>query len=153
MENIRIRELKAADVDDIAGIYASIVRQPVDVDFKALIEKHARSENDICFVAELDGRVIGFMISYILTFGFGIEKSAWIATLGVDPEYMGQGIGDRLAREIFKLYKQMGISRVYTSNHGGTCVMVGGRSFFSSVPSLLSYRSFCFRNRQRNRSA
>ncbi len=115
MENIRIRELQAADTDDIAGIYGSIVRKPVDVEFTALVAKHARSESDICFVAELDGRVIGFMISYILTFGFGIEKSAWIATLGVDPEYMGQGIGDRLAREIFTLYKQMGIHRVYTS--------------------------------------
>jgi ribosomal protein S18 acetylase RimI-like enzyme len=115
VENIRIRELKAIDVGDIADIYASIVRKPVDKDFKALIEKHAQSENDICFVAEFEGRVIGFMISYILTFGFGIEKSAWIATLGVDPEYMGQGIGDRLAREIFKLYKRMGIHRVYTS--------------------------------------
>lgn len=115
MENIRIRELEVTDVGDIADIYSSIVRKPVDKDFKALIEKHARSENDICFVAELDGRVIGFMISYILTFGFGIEKSAWIATLGVDPEYMGQGVGDRLAQEIFKLYKSMGISRVYTS--------------------------------------
>ncbi|MCB2147388.1 MAG: GNAT family N-acetyltransferase [Deltaproteobacteria bacterium] len=115
MENIRIRELEASDTDDIADIYASIVRKPVDPDFKALIEKHARTENDICYVAELDSRVIGFMISYILTFGFGIEKSAWIATLGVDPEFMGQGIGDRLAREIFKLYKRMGISRVYTS--------------------------------------
>ena len=115
MENIRIRELEVTDVGDIADIYSSIVRKPVDNDFKALIEKHARSENDICFVAELDGRVIGFMISYILTFGFGIEKSAWIATLGVDPEYMGQGVGDRLAQEIFKLYKSMGISRVYTS--------------------------------------
>lgn len=115
MENIRIRELESADADDIADIYASIVRKTVDVDFKALIEKHARSESDICFVAELDGRVIGFMISYILTFGFGIEKSAWIATLGVDPEYMGQGIGERLAREIFMLYKKEGIERVYTS--------------------------------------
>ncbi len=115
MENIRIRELSAGDTEDIADIYASIVRKPVDKDFKDLIEKHARSESDICFVAELDGRVIGFMISYILTFGFGIEKSAWIATLGVDPDHMGRGIGDRLAREIFKLYKRMGISRVYTS--------------------------------------
>jgi ribosomal protein S18 acetylase RimI-like enzyme len=115
VENVRIRELQVADTDDICEIYASIVRKPVDVDFTALIEKHARTENDICFVAELDGKVIGFMISYILTFGFGIEKSAWIATLGVDPEYMGQGIGERLAREIFKLYKQMGINRVYTS--------------------------------------
>lgn len=115
MENVRVRELQVADTDDICEIYASIVRKPVDVDFTALIEKHARTENDICFVAELDGKVIGFMISYILTFGFGIEKSAWIATLGVDPEYMGQGIGERLAREIFKLYKKMGINRVYTS--------------------------------------
>jgi ribosomal protein S18 acetylase RimI-like enzyme len=115
VENIRIRELEASDTNDIADIYASIVRKPVDPGFKALIEKHARTDNDICFVAELDGRVIGFMISYILTFGFGIEKSAWIATLGVDPEYMGQGIGERLAREIFKLYKHMEISRVYTS--------------------------------------
>lgn len=115
MENVRIRELQVADTDDICEIYASIVRKPVDVDFTALIEKHARTENDICFVAELDGKVIGFMISYILTFGFGIEKSAWIATLGVNPEYMGQGIGERLAREIFQLYKQMGINRVYTS--------------------------------------
>jgi ribosomal protein S18 acetylase RimI-like enzyme len=115
VENIRLRELKATDTGDIAGIYSSIIRKSVDMDFKALIEKHTRSENDICYVAELDGRVIGFMISYILTFGFGIEKSAWIATLGVDPEFMGQGIGDRLAREIFKLYKSMGISRVYTS--------------------------------------
>jgi ribosomal protein S18 acetylase RimI-like enzyme len=115
VENIRIRELNVSDTKDIAEIYASIVRKPVDLGFKALIEKHARTDNDICFVAELDGRVIGFMISYILTFGFGIEKSAWIATLGVDPEYMGQGIGERLAREIFKLYKRMEISRVYTS--------------------------------------
>jgi hypothetical protein len=82
VENIRIRHLRTTDADDIAEIYGSIVREPVDKDFKALIQKHARSENDICIVADLDDRVIGFMISYILTFGFGIEKSAWIATLG-----------------------------------------------------------------------
>ena len=115
MEDIRIRELEAADADDIAVIYASIVRKPVEVDFKALIEQHAQNENDICYVAELNGKIIGFMISYILTFGFGIDKSAWIASLGVDPEFMGQGIGDRLARQIFDIYKRMGITRVYTS--------------------------------------
>lgn len=115
MEHIRIRELESADTDDIAAIYASIVRKPVDGDFKSLVDKHARSENDVCFVAELNGRVIGFMISYILTLGFGIEKSAWIATLGVDPDFMGRGLGARLARETFTHYKQIGISRVYTS--------------------------------------
>jgi ribosomal protein S18 acetylase RimI-like enzyme len=115
VEDIRIRELEAADADDISVIYASIVRKPMEVDFKALIEQHAQNKNDICYVAELNGKIIGFMISYILTFGFGIDKSAWIASLGVDPEFMGQGIGDRLARQIFTIYKRMGITRVYTS--------------------------------------
>ncbi|AOY59213.1 MULTISPECIES: GNAT family N-acetyltransferase [Desulfococcus] len=115
MENIRIRELEPADADDIAHIYAAIVRKPVDTDFKDLIEKHTKTDNDICVVAELNGHVIGFMISYIHYFGFGLEKSAWIATLGVQPEYMGHGIGNKLAEETFNRYEQMGIRRVYTS--------------------------------------
>lgn len=115
MEGIQIRELKTEDADAIATIYEAIVRQSVEDDFKALVETHARSKKDICYVAELDGQVIGFMISYVLTLGFGIEKSGWIATLGVDPEFMGQGIGDRLARKVFDIYKQIGITRVYTS--------------------------------------
>ena len=55
------------------------------------------------------------MTSYILTLGFGIEKSAWIATLGVNPEFMGQGIGERLSKEILQYYKKEGIKNVYTS--------------------------------------
>jgi len=66
-------------------------------------------------VAELDGTVAGFMISYIMTLGFGIEKSAWIATLGVNPKYMGQGIGAQLSREVFKFYQAEGVHNVYTS--------------------------------------
>jgi ribosomal protein S18 acetylase RimI-like enzyme len=87
----------------------------MDVDFDALINKHVRNENDICLVAEVDGQVIGFMISYILGFGFGIEKSAWIATFGVDPNFMGQGIGDQMAHEVFTRYKRIGIGRIYTT--------------------------------------
>jgi ribosomal protein S18 acetylase RimI-like enzyme len=91
------------------------MQKPVKADFKKLVEEHALQTQDACFVAELDGKVIGFMISYILTLGFGIEKSAWIATLGINPENMGQGIGGKLAEEVFKYYRAEGIHNVYTS--------------------------------------
>ena len=55
------------------------------------------------------------MISYIVYGGFGLEKSAWIATLGVDTKFMGQGIGKRLAEEIFRVYQEKGIQHIYTS--------------------------------------
>ena len=115
MDNVIIRRLTTVDADDISKIYGAITQKPVKTDFKAAIEKHARRDEDACFVAELDGRVVGFMISYILTLGFGIEKSAWIATVGVDPQYMGQGLGARMAEEIFKFYAAEGISNVHTS--------------------------------------
>ncbi len=96
MEDILIRELAIKDVEEISDIYSGIIQKPVKPDFKELIQRHAERKEDLCFVAESGGKVIGFMVSYILTLGFGIEKSAWIATLGVAPEYMGQGIGKKL---------------------------------------------------------
>lgn len=115
MENFSIRRLKINDAYEISKIYSSITQKPVKTDFKRLIEVHAQKDEDACFVAEFDNKIVGFMISYILTLGFGIEKSAWIATLGVNPKFMGQGIGGKLAEEILKFYKDEGITNVYTS--------------------------------------
>lgn len=110
-----IREMRLEDSEGIARIYGEITKKPVEAEFDKLIHAHVEGKDSACFVAELDGKVVGFMISYVLTLGFGIDKSGWIATLGVDPRHMGQGLGARLAEESFKFYKAQGITRVYTS--------------------------------------
>ena len=115
MDNVKIRRLRKEDADEVCRIYAAITMNAVEPDFKRIVEEHAQSEDEACFVAERENRVVGFMISYILTGGFGMAKSAWIATLGVDPNFMGQEIGANLATEIFKYYKSKGIENVYTS--------------------------------------
>jgi ribosomal protein S18 acetylase RimI-like enzyme len=115
VDKFQIRRLKVEDAEVIAQIYAAITRRPVEMDFKSVVEEHARNDEQACFVAEHQGKVVGFMISYILTAGFGEAKSAWIATLGVAPDFMGQGIGASLAKKIFKIYKAAGIDNVYTT--------------------------------------
>ena len=115
MDNIQIRRLKVEDAEDIARIYASITLRPVEPDFKRVVEEHAQSGEEACFVAEHEGKVVGFMISYILTAGFGEAKSAWIATVGVDPNYMGREIGASMAKKTFEIYKAAGIENVYTT--------------------------------------
>ncbi|MGD2185449.1 MAG: GNAT family N-acetyltransferase [Desulfobacterales bacterium] len=115
MDNFQIRPLKVGDAEAIAQIYAAITRRPVEPDFKRVVEEHAQRGAEACFVAEHQGKVVGFMISYILTAGFGETKSAWIATLGVDPNFMGQGIGASMAQKIFDIYKAAGIDNVYTT--------------------------------------
>ncbi|MEE9496426.1 MAG: GNAT family N-acetyltransferase [Desulfobacterales bacterium] len=115
MDNFQIRRLRVEDAEEICRIYTAITRRPVEPDFKSVVEEHAQSGEEACFVAEHQGKVVGFMISYILTAGFGEAKSAWIATLGVDPNFMGQGIGAGMAQEIFEIYKSASIENVYTT--------------------------------------
>ena len=115
MKQLRIRPLLKEDSEEISRIYGAITRTPVDPDFKRVIEQDAEDQKGACFVAERDGQIVGFMISYILTAGFGVAKSAWIATLGVSPDHLGEGVGAKLAQEIFRVYKSKGIENVYTS--------------------------------------
>ena len=115
MDNLYIRKLERADAERVVDIYDTITQAPVAEGFQQIIEEHADRDSGACFVAVLDNQVVGFMVSYVLTGGFGIAKSAWIANLGVDPKYMGQGIGGKMADEVFKFYRALGIKDLYTS--------------------------------------
>jgi len=115
VDNLLIRRVKAEDSKDIARIYTSIVKRYEEIDFERLIREQVRNTGMANFVAEVKGKVIGFIISYTLSGGFGIDKSAWIAMVGVDPKSMGKGIGKALADELFRFYKDQGINNIYTS--------------------------------------
>lgn len=127
---MRIRRLRNDDADEVGRIYTAITRQPVRVDFRRIVTDHAEREDSACFVAEIDGKVVGFMITYILTAGFGMSESAWIATMGVSPDQMGQGIGAALAQETFAFYRSRGIENVYTSVRWDSTDML---SFFKTL--------------------
>jgi predicted N-acetyltransferase YhbS len=116
LENLVIRKIRVEDADEISRIQASIIKSPTHTDFRRVIEGQVRKEDEeASFVAEIDGKVVGYMISYIIYAGFGLDKSAWIATLGVDPRFMGQGIGKVLAEEVLEFYKQKEIKHILTS--------------------------------------
>jgi ribosomal protein S18 acetylase RimI-like enzyme len=110
-----VRRLRREDARDVARIDAAITKMPSRLDFERLVGEEAERETDASFVAVINRELVGFMISYITSGNFGADRCAWIAMFGVDPKYMGQGIGIRLAEEIFQYYKEKGIDKIYTS--------------------------------------
>jgi len=114
-DKVLIRRLRKEDAGPISRIHTAITKTPDRNNFKKVFAEHAERTAGVSFVAEVDGEVVGYMISYILTGGFGIERSAWIAMFGVEPKLMGQGIGKALAEETFKFYREKGIKNIYTS--------------------------------------
>jgi ribosomal protein S18 acetylase RimI-like enzyme len=108
MDNLTIRKPKPEDFGRVQQIYAAI--QPQQQSDMAL---NGREED--CFVAEIDGKVVGFVIGYSLCGSFGLGKSAWLATVGIDPQYMGQQIGKQLAEKALAYYKEQGFKSVHLS--------------------------------------
>jgi len=115
MENLLIRKITLEDADELSRIQTAISKSSPEIDFGQIVKEQLQKNEDASFVAEIDGKVVGYMISYIVYGGFGLEKSAWIATLGVDPKLMGGGIGKRLAEEILGVYREKGITHIFTS--------------------------------------
>jgi ribosomal protein S18 acetylase RimI-like enzyme len=107
--------MKKTDAEAIGKIDAAITKAPSLLDFKQIVSEEIKRAVDMSYVAEIKGKVVGFMISYMTYGNFGADRCAWIAMFGVDPKWMGQGIGKRLAEEIFKVYKEKGVTEVFTS--------------------------------------
>jgi len=115
-ESITIRNITVSDAETLKVINDAITNEDADIDFAQIIKEYKqKDEEDTSFVAEIDGQVVAYMISYTLYGGFGLKKSAWIVTFGVDPKYMGQGIGKMLAHKLFEKYREKGIKHIYTT--------------------------------------
>jgi len=116
VDDLLIRKLKKEDTGDVSRIFVTIMKPKASVDYIQIIEEQMKKKESASFIAELAGKVVGFMICNIISGNFGLlEKSAWIVMFGVDPKFMGQGIGNRLAKEVFRVCAEKGIKSVRTS--------------------------------------
>lgn len=105
MKNVIIRKSVPEDLDRIKDISEKINQKTSEVITKGRGEE--------CFVAELNGDIVGFVAGYSLNGSFGVEESAWLAMVGVSPRLMGQKIGKELAQKMLSHFKDEGYKTVY----------------------------------------
>jgi ribosomal protein S18 acetylase RimI-like enzyme len=96
-QEIRIRPLSELDISRIVAIderLTGVYRPEV---WERRVGYYLRRDPEGCPVAELDGKVVGFMFSDVRGGEFGLEETTgWIERFGVDPDYQGRSIGRRL---------------------------------------------------------
>ena len=110
------RPLTIGDLDAIVEIDRKVLGKPREDFWKKRMEQVSVTQYPhSCLVAELEGKVIGFILGEVSGWEFGVPDTiGWITTIGVDPAYQHRGVAKRLGEEYIKNVKAIGVSLVYT---------------------------------------
>ena len=112
---IRIRPLDELDISDIVTIDEKISGRYRPEVWERRIGYYLRRAPETSVVAEVDGKVAGFMLGEVRSGEFGLEETTgWIEILGVDPGQRGKAIGRRMADAVLEHFRAQGAHSVRT---------------------------------------
>jgi len=113
MEPVKLRILTLKDLDAVAEIDYVLLGKKRREYWENRLE-HTATSGVPSLAAEVNGKVVGFILGTASGWEYGIpENVAWIDTLGVIKEYQKKGIARLLFKEMFSMFKKVGIDTIY----------------------------------------
>jgi len=107
-ENVKIRVLDENDLDAVVNIDEKTLGKERRAFWKRKIA-YAGIYPRPSLVAELDGKVVGFILGYVSGWEFGVPDCVgWIDTLGVDPSFQRHGVGRALFNALIDVFRRSG---------------------------------------------
>jgi len=114
-ETIIVRKMEEKDISSVIAIDKEISTHYRPNAWRSELQHYLSKPESICRVAEIQGKVVGFMIGAVHPWLFGVEKGGWIEILGVHPSQTGKGVGRKLGERLLEEFKTRGIKMVHTA--------------------------------------
>ncbi len=97
------------DVDGIVRINEKITGKYQPKVWEERVAYYLRRDAESSQVAELDGKVVGFMMGEVRGGEFGLEEpTGWVEFFGVDPQARGRDIGRQLIEALLAHFRASG---------------------------------------------
>ncbi len=127
---ITVRRMRTQDAEAVLRIDEKITGTPHEAQWESRIIDQLTRNPLGCLVAEVRGKVVGFIFGEIRGWEFGIPKSGWIEIVGVDPEYHVKGVARALIEKLHVYFRNHNVERVMTMVNWNDPGLV---SFFRAV--------------------
>jgi predicted N-acetyltransferase YhbS len=116
-QDINVRVIRQGDFEALVDIDAQVfgARRPEYYERKIHTALNKTGRVVTSLVAEVGGRIVGFIMGEVFLGEFGIpESTATIDTLGVHPEFQRRGIAGKLMQEFLGNLKAADVKTVQT---------------------------------------
>ena len=103
---VKVRSLARSDIGPLMAIWWN------DIPEKDMVASQQGGPLDLSLIAEIDGRLVGFVLARLEYQGFPISGVAVIHTIAVEPKHQRKGIGKLLINELQNLCHEEGIQNM-----------------------------------------
>jgi ribosomal protein S18 acetylase RimI-like enzyme len=104
-----IRPMTELDIESIVRIDERITGRYRPEVWEQRVGYYIRRDPESSQVAEIDGRVVGFMMGEVRGGEFGLEEpTGWLEFFGVDPDARGRALGRRLCEALLGHFREQG---------------------------------------------
>ena len=116
VETVTVRAMQAADLRAVVRIDAESSGRERPRYFELMVERIMKATMlQMSLVAEVDGRVVGFVITSLHYGEFGMtEPTASIEAIGVDRALRGKGVGHALFEQLRRNVAAIGTTSIRT---------------------------------------
>lgn len=112
---VNVRMIRKSDLDAVVAIDKTITGQDRREYYQRKMALAIDKDVNASLVAEIDGKVAGFMMGDVLFGDYGIaDASATIDTLGVHPDFQKHGVASELMDQFLMNMKAANVKKIYT---------------------------------------
>ena len=113
---VTVRPIEPSDLDAVALIDEKLTGLARKDYWRVRFDIAALRPPWMSLVAEMDGRVVGYLFGWVGESEFGMrERTGWVDLIGVDPAYRNRGVGHALLDRFISGGQELrGIDKVAT---------------------------------------
>ena len=116
-EDISVRIMGPDDFDAIVEIDRKVLGESRLSYYEMKFDKLVLSADCVptsLVATDSGGKVLGFIMGELYVGEYGMQEAATLDTIGVDPEYQKQGIGEKLIEEFLDHLGELGAKKIIT---------------------------------------
>lgn len=114
---VSVRMIRKNDLDSVVAIDKLITGQERREYYQRKLEQAVDNRHNVnaSLAAEVDGKVVGFMMGDVFFGEYGIpDASATVDTVGVHPDFQKHGVASDLMDQFLMNMKAANVKKVYT---------------------------------------
>ena len=111
-QQVTVRPMTEDDIAEVLAIDRAIVGEQRVLTYADPVESYIGGTLAASWVAEKEGRVVGFALCRIVEPGLGTVGGAWIELIGVHPSAQHQGVGRALIAQLLSHCREHKVQQV-----------------------------------------